>query len=420
MTDGILALNAGSSSLKFSLFATPGERDGLSLVCRGGIEGIGRAPLFRVSDATGKPFVDERLPSKALTVLNHEEALGVLLGHIESHEAELTLIAVGHRVVHGGTLFSAPALLDSAVISQLEQFVPLAPLHQPQNLAAIRTIARIRPGIPQVACFDTAFHYTQPPVAQAFALPHAMTNQGIKRYGFHGLSYEYIASVLPHVVGALADGRVVVAHLGSGASMCAMHSRQSRATTTGFTALDGLPMGTRCGAIDPGVILYLLSEQGMDVPAVTDLLYHHSGLLGVSGISSEMPDLLASDSPRAAEAIELFVYRIGRELGSLVAALGGLDVLVFTGGIGEHAAPIRARVCQDAQWLGIRLDVEANRRGGPRVSADDSAVSVWVIPTDEDLMIARHTREVLHAIRAAGNKHGGSTGIIQSPGKHSR
>jgi acetate kinase len=420
MSDGILALNAGSSSLKFSLFATLRERDGLSLVCRGGIKGIGREPLLRVYDATGQQLVGERLTSKALTALNHEEALGVLLGYIESHEAELALIAVGHRVVHGGTLFSAPVLLDSAVVSQLEQFVPLAPLHQPQNLAAIRTIARIRPGIPQVACFDTAFHHTQPSVAQAFALPYAMTNRGIKRYGFHGLSYEYIASVLPHVVGPLADGRVVVAHLGSGASMCAMQGLQSRATTTGFTALDGLPMGTRCGAIDPGVILYLLSEQGMDMPNVTDLLYHRSGLLGVSGISSEMPELLASDSPRAAEAMDLFVYRIGRELGSLVAAVGGLDVLVFTGGIGEHAAPIRARVCQDAQWLGIRLDVEANRRGGPRMSADESAVSVWVIPTDEDLVIARHTSEVLHVITAASNKHGGSMSTCQSLGKHTR
>jgi acetate kinase len=420
MTVGILALNAGSSSLKFSLFATSGERDGLSLVYRGGIEGIGRAALLRVYAARGKPFDDERFPSQAVTVFNHEEALGVLLGYIETHETELDLIAVGHRVVHGGILFSDPVLVDAAVISQLEQLVPLAPLHLPQNLTAMRTIARIRPGIPQVACFDTAFHHTQPSVAQAFAIPDALTNQGIKRYGFHGLSYEYIATVLPQRVGALADGRVVVAHLGSGASMCAMHNRQSRATTTGFTALDGLPMGTRCGAIDPGVILYLLSERGMDVATVTDLLYHRSGLLGVSGISSEMPDLLASDSPHAARAIDVFVYRIGRELGSLVAALGGLDMLVFTGGIGEHAAPIRARVCQDAGWLGIQLDSEANRRGGPRISADDSAVSVWVIPTDEDLVIARHTHDVLHAIRVASNKHGGSTGILQSPGSQSR
>jgi len=397
MTDVILALNAGSSSIKFSLFATTSSIDALSLVYQGEVEGIGGEARFFAYNPAGQRLVDERLTDQTAVTFSHEEALSVLLDWIERHEAGFTLIAAGHRVVHGGTLYSAPVLVDSMVVNQLEQFVPLAPLHQPHNLAAIRAIARIKSDVPQVACFDTAFHHTQPAVAQAFALPREVTALGVKRYGFHGLSYEYIALVLPDVVGEMADGRVVVAHLGGGASMCALRGRKSLATTTGFTALDGLPMGTRCGALDPGVILYLLSEQHMDVPKVTDLLYHRSGLLGVSGESSEMQELLASDSPHAVEAIDLFVYRIGRELGSLVAALGGLDVLVFTGGIGERAFPIRAQVCQDAQWLGVRLDTAANRAGGPKITADDSAVPVWVIPTNEDLMIACHTWAVLRA-----------------------
>ncbi len=397
MTDVILALNAGSSSIKFSLFATTSSIDALSLVYQGEVEGIGGEARFFAYNPAGQRLVDERLTDQTAVTFSHEEALSVLLDWIERHEAGFTLIAAGHRVVHGGTLYSAPVLVDSMVVNQLEQFVPLAPLHQPHNLAAMRAIARIKSDVPQVACFDTAFHHTQPAVAQAFALPREVTALGVKRYGFHGLSYEYIAHALPDVVGDMADGRIVVAHLGGGASMCALRGRKSLATTTGFTALDGLPMGTRCGALDPGVILYLLSEQHMDVPTVTDLLYHRSGLLGVSGESSEMQELLASDSPHAVEAIDLFVYRIGRELGSLVAALGGLDVLVFTGGIGERAAPIRAQVCQDAQWLGVRLDTTANRAGGPKISADDSAVPVWVIPTNEDLMIARHTWAVLRA-----------------------
>jgi acetate kinase len=395
MIETILALNAGSTSLKFSLFAIARDTDSLSLLYRGGIEGIDGETRFLVYNAMGQRQEDEQLIAKA--PISHEDALQVLLEWIESHEAGLRLIAAGHRVVHGGTRYSAPVLVDEAVLTYLEELVPLAPLHQPHNLMAIRAIARIRPHIPQVACFDTAFHHTQPAVAQAFALPREVTALGVKRYGFHGLSYEYIASVLPSYVGAGADGRIVVAHLGGGASMCALRGRRSIGTSMGFTALDGLPMGTRCGALDPGVVLYLLSEQGMTLSAVTDLLYHRSGLLGVSGESSEMRDLLASDSPYAAEAIDLFVYRIRRELGSLVAVLGGLDVLVFTGGIGEHAAPIRAGVCQDAHWLGVRLHEEANRKGGPKISAEGSAVSVWVIPTDEDLMIARHTYDVINS-----------------------
>jgi acetate kinase len=396
MTDAILALNAGSSSIKFSLFDTTNGISSHSLLYQGAVDGIGGNPHFLVQDTTGQRLVDEQLKTKATTQPGHKEALGVLLDWVERQETGLTLIAVGHRVVHGGTLFLAPVLVDSQVINQLESLVPLAPLHQPHNLAAIRSIATINPNIPQIACFDTAFHRTQPPIAQAFALPRDLTDQGIKRYGFHGLSYEYIASVLPDYVDYRADGRVIVAHLGNGASMCALQGRKSLATTMGFTALDGLPMGTRCGSIDPGVILYLLSELHMDAPGITDLLYHRSGLLGVSGQSSDMRELLTSNSPRAAEAIDLFVYHIQRELGSLAAALGGLDVLVFTAGIGEHAAPIRARVCQDLQWLGVQFDETANRSGGPKISSDSSAVSVWVIPTDEDLMIARHTSNVIH------------------------
>jgi acetate kinase len=403
MTEVILTLNAGSTSLKFSLFAITRDTDSLSLLYRGGVEGIDGETRFLVYNAMGQRQEDEQLTAKA--GISHEDALHMLLEWIEYHEAGLRLVAAGHRVVHGGTLYSAPVLVDAAVLIYLEQLVPLAPLHQPHNLTAIRAIARIRPHIPQVACFDTAFHDTQPAVAQAFALPRDVTALGVKRYGFHGLSYEYLASVLPSYVGAGADGRVVMAHLGGGASMCALRGRRSIGTSMGFTALDGLPMGTRCGALDPGVVLYLLSEQRMTLSAVTDLLYHRSGLLGVSGESSEMRELLASNSPYAAEAIDLFVYRIRRELGSLVAVLGGLDALVFTGGIGEHAVSIRARVCQDAQWLGVRLNEEANRRGGPMISAGDSAVAVCVIPTDEDMMIACHTYDVINSA-GTNNTHG--------------
>jgi acetate kinase len=396
MTEAILVLNAGSSSIKFSIFSLENGKGSLTLVYHGEINGIGTQPHFFVSDATGKCLVDEHLTIKATDTFSHEDALAGLLRWIESHAAGLTVIAVGHRVVHGGVLFSKPVLIDSAVISQLEKLAPLAPLHQPHNLAAIKSLVKIKPDLSQVACFDTAFHYTQPPIARAFALPPDLSDAGVRRYGFHGLSYEYIAHVLPNFVGVAADGRVVVAHLGNGASMCAMKDRGSIATTMGFTALDGLPMGTRCGALDPGVVLYLISEQCMDIARVTDLLYHKSGLLGVSGISNDMRELLESDNPHAAEAIDLFVYRIGRELGSLTAALGGLDILVFTAGIGENASTIRAKVCEDAKWLGVQFDEAANLRGGPKISQDDSVVSVWVIPTDEELMIAKHTNNMVN------------------------
>jgi acetate kinase len=288
-------------------------------------------------------------------------------------------------------------------MAELRRLIPLAPLHQPHHIAAIDALAKLHPGLPQVACFDTAFHHAEQPVATAFALPRSLAAEGVRRYGFHGLSYEYIAGALPEIVGSAgAEGRVVVAHLGAGASMCAMRHRRSVATTMGFTALDGLPMGQRCGSLDPGVVLYLLQEKGMTPQAVSDLLYHDSGLLGVSGISDDMRSLLASDDPRAAEAVALFVYRIGRELGSLAASLGGLDVLVFTAGIGEHAAEIRRRVCADAAWLGVAIDEAANAADATSISRAGARVSVWVIPTDEDLMIARHTLSVLNLQPADG------------------
>ena len=292
-------------------------------------------------------------------------------------------------------------MVSPQVIAKLEKFIPLAPLHQPHNLVPIRLAAQRSPGMPQVACFDTAFHSAQPVVAKTFALPRAITDLGVRRYGFHGLSYEYIANVLPDFDARAAGGRVVVAHLGNGASMCAMRGGKSVATTMGFTAADGLPMGTRCGSLDPGVIIYLMDELKMDARKIEDLIYRQSGLLGVSGVSSDMRTLLKSTQPSAQFAVDLFVYRMGRELGSLAAAVGGLDALVFTGGIGEHAGLIRERVCRDARWLGVELDDTANNGGGPRISTEASPVSVWAIPANEELMIARHTWRLVGAAVAA-------------------
>jgi acetate kinase len=304
-------------------------------------------------------------------------------------------VAIGHRVVHGGLDYSAPVRVDAALVTALERFVPLAPLHQPHNLAPIRVLLERAPALVQVACFDTAFHHGQPAVAQAFALPKAITDRGVRRYGFHGLSYEFIAQALPAIDARAAKGRAIVLHLGNGASMCAMAAGRSVASTMGFTAVDGLPMGTRCGNLDPGVILYLIDELGMDARAIEKLIYQQSGLLGVSGISSDMRTLQSSDDPAARAAIDLFVYRIGRELGSLAAALGGLDAIVFTAGIGENSASLRERVCSDAAWLGVELDRGTNAAGGPRLTTATSRVAAWVIPTNEELMIARHTLAVL-------------------------
>ena len=390
MSDSILVLNAGSSSIKFSLFDAAGPA--LEALAHGQVEGLYTAPHFVAKDAGGHLLGEQRWPS----ALGHEGALAHLLDWLQSaHSAGRRLAAVGHRVVHGGTDFAAPVRLDAAIVEQLQKYVPLAPLHQPHNLAPIRELLKRAPQLPQVACFDTAMHRSNPPLAQMFALPQELSDAGIRRYGFHGLSYEYIASVLPDIDPAAAAGRSVVLHLGNGASMCALQGGRSIASTMGFTAVDGLPMGTRCGAIDPGVLLYLMDERGMDARALEKLIYSQSGLLGVSGVSSDMRTLLASAEPRAQLAIDLFCYRIGRELGSLAAALGGLDAIVFTAGIGERAAPVRAQVCRAAAWLGVALDEEANARGGPRISTEGSRTRAWVIPTNEELMIARHTRDLL-------------------------
>jgi acetate kinase len=390
MAEAVLVLNAGSSSLKFSVFLNEVRP---TLLLRGQLEGLPTRPHFV---ARSGPHVVAEKQWESGVRLDHRGAIEHLLAWGRSGVlGDSRIVAVGHRVVHGGVRFAAPVLLDRARLGELEALVPLAPLHQPHNLAAINAVAAMAPNLPQVACFDTSFHRTQPAVAQAFALPRRYADEGVRRYGFHGLSYEYIASRLATVDARAASGRTVVAHLGNGASMCAMHDGKSVATTMSFTPLDGLVMGTRCGAIDPGVLLYLMDRHGMNARDLERLLYHESGLLGVSGISSDMRGLLESSDHRAAESLDLFVYRIGRELGSLAAALGGLDALVFTGGIGENAVPVRARICRDASWLGLELDEAANEHGGPCISRKGSRISAWVIPTNEELMIARHTQRVL-------------------------
>jgi len=392
MTDGILVLNAGSSSIKFSLFPGNEEPVRQDLICLGEFEGIGHLVHFTVKDGKGAVLNDEQIPG----CKTHEDTLAVLLRWLKAAFPYGELVAAGHRVVHGGSFYLGPVRIDETVIAELRRLIPLAPLHEPYHLAGILALSKLRSTLPQVACFDTSFHCTQPKVASVFALPRQLTEEGIRRYGFHGSSYEYIASVLPDVVGPeAADARVVVAHLGNGASMCAMLKRKSIATTMSFTALDGLPMGQRCGNLDPAVVLYLMEGKGMGAKAISDLLWHESGLLGVSGLSNDMRTLHASTDPHAKEAIDLFVYRICRELGSLAAALGGLDVLVFTAGIGEHDAEIRQRVCEQAAWLGFQIDQAANIRGGPEITKAGGKASAWVIPTDEDLMIARHTWALL-------------------------
>ena len=390
MSDAIAVLNAGSSSLKFSLFAE--AADGPIVVVRGQAEGLQTSPRFVAKGADGT-VVGEKTWGHGVE-LGHEGALDHLVAFLRDRLAQYRLVGVGHRVVHGGLEYAQPVRVNAAVVAALEKYVPLAPLHQPHNLAPIKALLGRLPQLPQVACFDTAFHRSQPPVAQAFALPRAITERGVIRYGFHGLSYEYIASVLPAHDARAAAGKTVVLHLGNGASMCALANGRSAASTMGFTAADGLPMGTRCGNLDPGVVLYLMDELGMDTRAVEKLIYQQSGLLGVSGISSDMRTLLASADANAKKAIDLYVYRIGRELGSLAAALGGLDAVVFTAGIGENSAVLRERICRDAAWLGVTLDPDANGRAreATRISTADSRVAAWVIPTNEELMIARHTR----------------------------
>jgi acetate kinase len=390
----ISVVNSGSSSIKFSLFDNLEEED-LRLVFGGQVEGIGVAPRFKARSDQGE-VLEEKSWENGPDV-NHESLMAYIISWIRENRQRLglELNGVGHRVVHGGNAYSCPVRVNYTVLETLETFIPLAPLHQPHNLGPIRSVMKLAADIPQVACFDTAFHRTNPPLAQIFALPYALTDAGVRRYGFHGLSYEYIARRLQTLDPEAAKGRVVVAHLGSGASMCALLGGKSVASTMGFSAMDGLPMGTRPGNLDPGVVLYLLQQKGMAADDLVDLFYKHSGLLGVSGISNDMRALQESDDPRAEEAIGLFVYRIQRELGSLAAVLGGLDALVFTAGVGENSSDIRARVCDGARWLGLNLDPEANAQGQTKISTADSRVSAWVIPTNEELMIATHTRDIL-------------------------
>jgi acetate kinase len=390
MADHVLVLNAGSSSVKFAVYgrAAEGWRDEV----RGQIEGIGTAPKFSAKDAAGQKLVDEKLGAD---VRDARSALGGLAAWLRKRFPDAKLVGVGHRVVHGGSRHAAPALVTDSVLADLRALVPLAPLHQPHNLAAIDALRERQPDVPQVACFDTSFHRGQSAVAELVPLPKRIRDQGVQRYGFHGLSYEYIASALPQAAPEIADGRVIVAHLGSGASLCAMQKRKSVDCSFGFTALDGLCMGTRPGALDPGVVLHLFQTLKMSAKEVESLLYKESGLLGISGVSNDMRELETSPKPDARLAIDYFVYRGAKEIGALAAVLGGVDALVFTAGIGEHSAEIRKRICAASAWLGLELDAAANAKGGPRISSALSRVSAWVIPTNEELMIARHTSSVL-------------------------
>ncbi|WP_075595533.1 acetate/propionate family kinase [Novacetimonas hansenii] len=396
MTKAVLALNAGSSSLKFALFridptdtpTSPSHR-----IASGEVEGIGTHPHFRARDADSKVLVDESWDAQeAGTPDAHHGPMATLMEWVGEHLGHVELMGVGHRVVHGGPDFIRPVRITPDVLAALTALTPFAPLHQPGSLAPARALMAQRPDLPQVACFDTAFHHTMPPVAQAQALPRSYAAKGVRRYGFHGLSYEYIANCLRARAPHLAGGRCIVAHVGSGASLCAMHEGHSIDTTMGFSVLDGLMMGTRCGHLDPGVILYMLREEGLDAAAIETVLYHDSGLLGVSGVSNDMRDLhaRAAHDPAVSAALELFVYRFVQEAGMMAASLQGLDGLVFTAGIGENDAIVRAAICARLQWLGVRLDAAANIANSEIISTSDSKVEVRVIPTDEETTIRRH------------------------------
>jgi acetate kinase len=389
--DALLTINAGSSSIKFALFglADAGRDEAPPPMVSGEIDGIGAAARFSAHDAAGAELGGRDWQQGADTT--HEDVFATLLSWVDDHLGDACLAGVGHRVVHGGRKLIEPTRIDPAVMDELAALIPLAPLHQPHALHAIRAVSAVRPDLPQIACFDTAFHHTMPPLTRRYAIPRALHDEGIERYGFHGLSYEFIAGALRRGEPSLASGRVVVAHLGNGASLCGMRDGRSLDTTMGFTALEGLPMGTRSGAIDPGVILYLQQSKSMSAHDVETLLYHQSGLLGVSGISADMRTLIGSADPRAAEAIDLFAFRIARNIGALSVSLEGLDTLVFTAGIGEHTPRLRAKTCAHLRWLGIELDEPANARGARRISTGASRVNVLVIPTNEEAMIARHT-----------------------------
>jgi acetate kinase len=388
--DAILVVNAGSSSVKFQIFGI--EAAAPRRLIKGQLDGIGTRPRLSAAAGDKSSLIDKTYaPGEVADV---PAAMATVASWLRETQ-KFNLLAVGHRVVHGGPQYDRPVIIDQTVVANLERYVSLAPLHQPNNLAPIRTLLKSRPELLQVACFDTAFHHGHSPVADHYAIPERFYAEGVRRYGFHGLSYEYVAKRLREVAPTVAAGRVIVAHLGSGASMCAMANGRSIDSTMGFTALDGIPMGTRPGQIDPGVLLYLLSEKGMQPAAVQDLLYHDSGLKGLSGISNDMRDLASSSDPRARLAVDYFVYRIGLNAGMLAAALGGLDGFVFTAGIGENSPPIRARVAEKLAWLGAVFDPAANADGKLTISRPESRVALLVVPTDEELMIAQHTLTLL-------------------------
>lgn len=394
MSDGLLVINAGSSSIKFSVYVT--DNGDLRLTCNGQLEGlgVGITPHFRAKDADGTVAADDLWPP--VEVGKQSALLGRLIDWIEDHLGDATLRAAGHRVVHGGSGYSAPVLVTKSVLDDLRALTSLAPLHQPHNLAPIAALAELHPDLPQVVCFDTAFHAHKRLEAEMFGLPRKYYDAGIKRYGFHGLSYEYISHRLEDLDPQAAKGRVIVGHLGSGVSMCAIKDGRSVDTSIGFTAVDGLMMGTRCGSLDAGVVLHLMQQDGLDAKALEKLFYKESGLLGVSGgLSNDMRVLMDSDAPEAKQAVDLFIYRVAKEVGALATAIGGLDALVFTAGIGEHSAVVRQRVCDLLGWTGVRLDAAANDSHALKISSADSAYGVWAIPTNEELMIARHTRKLV-------------------------
>jgi len=391
MDDYSLVLNAGSSSLKFCVFQRRENKD-WQVAARGQIEGIGTSPQLSAKDAQGVVLVKDSLDA---SVSDGHAAIDALASWLRSKWQGARVLGIGHRIVHGGVRYGQPVVMTRQILSDLHELIPLAPLHQPYNLAAIDAAFERLPDVPQVGCFDTGFHSGHSPVVDLIPLPRSICKSGLQRYGFHGLSYEYVASVLPEVAPGVAKGRVIVAHLGSGASLCALKDGESVDSTLGFTALDGVCMGTRPGSLDPGVVLYLFQNLGLTAKEVETMLYKQSGLLGISGISNDMRDLIDRSEPEARLAVDYFVYRAAKEIGALTAVLGGIDALVFTAGIGENSPQIRRRICEASSWLGVDLDIEANTTGGPQISTAQSKVSVWVVPTNEELMIARHTWSLL-------------------------
>jgi acetate kinase len=397
MDDYALVLNAGSSSLKFCVFRRP-LAEKWQIDARGQIEGIGTSPRLLAKGTDGKILAENDLSAD---VRDGHGAIDALASWLRSQYGRARVLGVGHRVVHGGTRYSQPTIVTTKVLADLFELVPLAPLHQPHNLAAIQAVFERLSDVPQVACFDTGFHQGRPQIAGIIPLPMSICKSGLKRYGFHGLSYEYVTSMLPEIAPEIANGRIIIAHLGSGASLCAVDGGKSVDTSMSFTALDGLCMGTRPGNIDPGAVLYMFQMLGMTAKEVETILYKKSGLLGISGISNDMRELLVSTAPEARLAVDYFVYQTAKEIGALAAVLGGIDGLVFTAGIGENSPEIRKRICETSSWLGVELDNVANLSGGPRISTRHSKVSVWVVPTNEELMIARHTRALLGLVEPA-------------------